>query len=155
MSNVNNSAVRELIVQRINNINGDEHPDLTYLHVFFPKINTLIGSEGCIRIYNGEDVEKVFLSRGLTKEDYESINSLIKEGKRISDEDSSLLLEIDDRSDKILMGYVNKVRTHLIANGKDVSKFDEDVFNFFQNDKVIFTPVEEYEKELEENKNVK
>lgn len=152
MSNADNCAIRKLIVERINNINGDEEPDLTYLHVFFPKINTLIGTEGCIEIYNGEDTLNVFMSRGLTKEDYESINSLIREGKRINDEDSTLLIEIDDRSDKILMGYVNKVRTHLISNNKDVSKFDEDVSNFFQNDKVIFTPVEVYEKELEKIK---
>lgn len=149
MEKAKTNAVVELINERIRKINGDDSEDLNYIHVFFPKINTLIGTEGCLKIYNGEEPEKVFLEAGLHKQAYESIVSLVTEGKRISDEDNSLELlnEIDKRSDVIFMGYVNIVRKHLIENNKDITKFDLDVNNFFNNDNVIFTSLDEYEKE--------
>lgn len=153
------NPIRDLIAQRIDNLFGEDSEDLNYVHIFFPKLITLIGTEGCMGIYEGKDPVEVFANVGLTKEDYESILSLIKEGMRISSLENSLemLNELDKRSDVILMGYLIKVRDFKIKFGASISeieKFDEDVKNFFANDPAIFTPCSEYEKTIDKN-NVK
>lgn len=156
----NNCPIMELISNRIDNfLPKDENEDLSYTDLFFPKICTLIGSDGCMQIYGCEDPVKVFISVGLTKEDYESLSSLIKEGMRIYNEDGSLetLFELDKRSDALLKGYLGKVRSFKIKRGvseDEINKFDADVSNFFDNSPVIFTPCSEYEKAIDKN-NVK
>ena len=154
-----NNPIKELIEQRINNLQGNTQEDLSYVDLFFPKLITLIGTNGCIRIHEGQDSKEIFQNAGLEKEDYESIKSLISEGIRINMEDNSLemLYELDKRSDIIFKGYLNKVRNFKIKNGAsedEINKFDQDVKNFFDNGNEIFTPCSEYEKTLDKN-NVK
>lgn len=153
-------SILELISSRINDfLREDENEDLSYIDLFFPKICTLIGSDGCMRIYNGENPVEVFISVGLTKEDYESLSSLIKEGMRIYNEDDSLetLFELDRRSDALLKGYLGKVRNFKIKRGvseDEINKFDADINNFFDNSLAVFTPCVEHEKMIDKN-NVK
>lgn len=154
------NPIKELIEERIDNLLGKEQEDLSYVDLFFPKLITLIGTNGCIKIYDGQDPKEVFQNVGLEKEDYESIASLIGEGKRIYFEDSSLetLYELDKRSDVIIKGYLNKVRNFKIKSGaslKEINKFDDDVRNFFDNGNEIFTPISDYEKEFDNKNNVK
>ncbi len=154
------NPIKELIDKRISNLSGEESEDLEYVHLFFPKLITLIGTKGCMDIHEGKDPVKVFLKSGLTKEDYESIFLIIQEGIRILSLDNSLgaLSEIDKRSDVMLMGYLKKVRDFKIKSGassSEIEKFDNDVNLFFGNNPVIFTPCEEYEKSLDNKNNVK
>lgn len=152
------NPIKELIDKRISNLSGEESEDLEYVHLFFPKLITLIGTKGCMDIYEGKDPVKAFLEAGLTKEDYESILLIIQEGSRISSLDNSLetLKELDKRSDVIIKGYLNKVRDFKIKSGassSEIEKFDADVNNFFNNASAIFTPCVEYEKSIDNNKN--
>lgn len=152
------NPIKELIDERISNLLGEKSKDLKYVHLFFPKLITLIGTKGCMDIHEGKDLIKVFEGAGLTKEDYEAILAVIKEGKRISslDDSQETLSEIDKRSDILIKGYLNKVRNFKIKMGaspSEIEKFDADVKNFFDNDPVIFTPCEEYEKQFS-NKNM-
>ncbi len=153
------NPIKELITERINNLLGEENEDLKYGDLFFPKLNTLIGTEGCLKIYEGENPIKVFETIGLSKEDYESITSIIKQGKNISlmDDSQETLSEIDKRSDALMRGYIDKIRNFKIKNSslEEINKFDDDVKNFFGNNPVIFTPCAEYENSLENKNNVK
>lgn len=149
-----NNPIKEIIDERINNLYGDENKeDLSYVDLFYPKIELLLGLNGCISIYNNEDPIKVFENVGLTKEDYESITSLINEGLKINKEDSSLevLSEIDKRSDIVLVGYLNKVRDFKIKNNvsyDEINKFDSKVNVFFGNNPSIFTACSNYEIDI-------
>lgn len=149
----NDNWIKKLIDTRINDIFKEQGDDLTYVDLFFPKINVLLGTDGCMAIYEGKDPLKVFESVGLTYEDFAAINSLIKQGAEMNSTDSSLdtLFEIDRRSDIILSGYLNKVRNFKIKSKRpnsEIEKFEEDVSNFFGNNPAIFTPCEEYEKSI-------
>lgn len=159
MKDISN-PIKELIEKRINNLFGEESADLEYVHLFFPKLITLIGTKGCMMIYEGNDPVKVFEEVGLTKEDYEAILAVIREGMRVSSFDDSLetLREIDKRSDILIKGYLDKVRNFKIKRGAsplEINKFDEDIRTFFGNDPVIFTPCSEYEKSIDNKNNVK
>lgn len=157
----NDNWIKKIIDIRISNIFGHNNDDLTYVDLFFPKINVLLGTEGCIAMHEGKDPVKVFEGVGLTSEDFLSINSLIKRGVNINEADSSLdtLLEIDKRSDIVLSGYVYKVRNHMVKTGRtndEIEKFEKDVADFFGNNPVLFMPCEEYEKTIgETEKSVK
>lgn len=151
MSDTINNPVKEVIDTRIKNLLGEDAEDLTYIHVFFPKINTLLGTEGCLEIHDGQEPIKVFEKVGLDEEDYTFICNLIKEGMEISKVDNSLetLMEIDKKSDILLNKYLQKVRSFMLNSGKSnlVSQFDRDVKNFFGNSDKIFTPCSAFEKE--------
>lgn len=150
MANINN-PIKEIVIERINNLYGNEtSEDLSYIDLFYPKIELLLGLNGCVSIYNNEDPIKVFESVGLTKEDYESILVLLNEGIKINKENNSLevLCEIDKRSDRILVGYLNKVRNHKIGNNAsydEIKKFDSKINVFFGNNPNIFTACSNYE----------
>lgn len=156
-------SIRKLIDERIEalfpNEKDDYNDDLTYKDIFFPKLEVLLGTLGCIKIHEGKDPLIVFNEAGLSKSDYEALSFLIEEGMKINKQNNSLeiLKELNSRSNLLMRSYVNKVRNNIIKNSsnlEEVEKFDKKVKEFFNDNENIFTPCYVYEKECIKN-NVK
>lgn len=158
------NSIKKLIYERVEALFPSDKDDLidedlTYKDIFFPKLEVLLGTLGCIKIYEGHDPLIVFNEAGLSKTDYEALSFLIEEGMKINSQDDSLeiLKELNSRSNLLMESYVKKVRNNIIKNSsnqEDVEIFDRKVKEFFSNNESIFTPCYVYENEYTKN-NVK
>lgn len=159
------NSIKKLIDERVEALFPSEdddlidNNDLTYKDIFFPKLEVLLGTLGCMKIYEGHDPLIVFNEVGLSKQDYDALSFLIEEGMKINKQDNSLeiLKELNSRSNLLMRSYVNKVRNNIIKNSSninDVDEFDKKVKEFFNDNESIFTPCSVYENEYSKN-NVK
>ncbi len=131
--------LKEAINEHINGNGGREY--LSYTDLFYPKLETFLGLDGIMKIVDGNDVKDAFVEVGLDDEDYLAISRIFAYGfyEWNNNPTEERLEEIENISDKLLAGYVDKVRMHKITNRQDVNGFDEAVGTFFNNESRIFT----------------
>ncbi len=129
-----------------------EREDLNYFDLISPKVFALLGTEGCLSIYNGEDEKKSFENRGLNSEDQIVIEEILKAGFN-SQKSGMDLSEIDAILNNRLFDYMVKVKSHLIKTNKafELKILQEEIAKCFKNNPyVLDTPCVIYENLLKQ-----
>ncbi len=155
MSEVKNSATKQIIDETIKRLKDVKiREDIDFIDVFFPKLCAIYGTKICWAIYEGNDIEKMLTERGLSKQDFNEIESMIKNGKNYSDQnndDLNKLYEVENSYNDRLLKYAEKVRSKLKEDNKeiDLKIIEEAIKDSFEVNASIYTPCSEYEKNNE------
>lgn len=166
MTDINNSTTKKIIdinIKRIKDtLNDDYEPreDLDYVDVFFPKLCAIYGTNICLEISEGKDIESLLNKRGLSVADFSRIEAMMKNGMDHVDKNNgslSSIFEVENACNDTLKSYAETAAKRLEQEGKkiDLDIIKRAIKDSFTLNSNIYTPCSEYEKDKENEMSVK
>ena len=123
-----------------------EREDLNFYDVVSPKLLALLGTNECLLIYQGKDLNESFKERGLSIEEKQNLEITLKNAF-LSYNQNGLSKEFEDAINQDFIKYINKVSKHLYDsnNSFELDLLNEAMKNSFENSKSVYTPCSVYE----------